>query len=66
MDFYYNGPVYIISTLEANYPNKEVVFSKLSDGSNGVGNQVVKFHGLVTRFGKWLKVSDIETNTYTL
>jgi len=66
MDFYYNGPVYIISTLEAYYPSKEVVFSKLSDASSAAGSYVVKYHGLDVRFGHWLKVSDINTNTYTL
>jgi hypothetical protein len=67
MDFYYNGPVYIISTLEANYPNKEVVFSKLSDAKSATsGSNYVVLHGLDVHFGIWLKVSDIETNTYTL
>jgi len=64
MDFYYNGSVHIISTLEGNYPNLEVVHSKLSDTKVMAGNGWNIFHGLDVHFGSWTKVLD--DNSYTL
>ena len=64
MDFYYNGAVHLISTLEGFYPNREVVNLKLSDAKMQGHPYTLILHGLDTRFGNWVHV--LNDNTYTL